>query len=204
MAAAPNRLPGLKVTAPNRVWVCDITYIHTNEGWLYMAMVKDYFTKEIVGFTTGDRITGELTETALKQAITRYRPARGLICHSDRGIQYCCQTYRDILQRHGFISSMSRKGNPYDNAVAENFFSCLKCEMVHLKTFATRYEASLDVFQYVECFYNRRRRHEALGRISPHEFRLRWQRAQDCVGADHLAEPDRGVKGSSAASLDAV
>jgi transposase InsO family protein len=173
-SVSPNLLKTMTVTKPNQVWVSDISYIQTREGWLYLAIVKDLFTREIVGYATGDRITSSLTESALENAVLRYSPARGLICHSDRGVQYCCVTYRALLQRYGFVSSMSRKGNPYDNAVAENFFSCIKCEMIYLNTFETRRDAVLAVFQYIDGFYNRRRRHEALGRVSPHEFRRRW------------------------------
>ena len=176
-SVSPDLTKTVMVSKPNQVWVSDISYIQTGEGWLYLAIVKDLFTREIVGYATGDRITSGLMESALKNAVLRYRPARGLICHSDRGVQYCCVTYRELLQRHGFVSSMSRKGNPYDNAVAENFFSCIKCEMVYLSTFETRRDAALAVFQYIDGFYNRRRRHESLGRISPHEFRRRWEAA---------------------------
>lgn len=172
---APNLAKGLTVTAPNQVWVSDITYIATDEGWLYLATVKDRFTREIVGFSTGERITGELAREALCRAIARYHPNPGLIHHSDRGVQYCSEEYQKLLAEHHIIPSMSRKGNPYDNAVAENFFSCLKCEMAYLTRFLTRREAALEVFRYIEGFYNRRRRHSALGRISPSQFRQNWQ-----------------------------
>jgi len=198
---SPNRLPGLELTRPDQVWVGDITYIPTDEGWLYTAIVKDLFTREIVGHATGDRITGELAETALKRALARYRPfrpkgafqPRELIFHSDRGIQYCSHSYQKLLLQNNIVSSMSRKGNPYDNATAENFFSCLKCEMVYLNVFATRREASLAVFRYIEGFYNKRRRHESLGRIPPCEYRRRWGLAQARVGAESATDTARGV-----------
>jgi putative transposase len=203
LAVSPNRLPGLGVNAPNQAWVSDISYIATGEGWLYLAIVKDLFTREIVGYATRDRITSELTQKALNNAVSLHRPSPGLVCHSDRGVQYCCEDYRKLLVTHGFLSSMSRKGNPYDNAMAENFFSCIKCEMVYLNSFATRRDAALAVFSYIEGFYNRRRRHEALGRISPYEFRRRWHRERgrvvDCPGASSAP----GVKGKSVAALDA-
>lgn len=197
-AVAPNITKGLDVIRPNQVWVSDITYIATGEGWLYLATVKDRFTREIVGYATGDRITSELAHNALVKAIQRYRPTAGLIHHSDRGVQYCCHEYQVLLKKHGIIPSMSRKGNPYDNAVAENFFSCLKCEMVYLQTFKTRYEAALAVFRYIEGFYNRRRRHQALGRIAPAQFRQNWERAHGLVGADAAAGMAHGVKVSAA------
>lgn len=200
-AVAPNLVKGLDVIRPDQAWVSDITYIGTGEGWLYLATVKDRFTREIVGYATGDRITSELAQSALNQAIQRYRPTVGLIHHSDRGVQYCCREYQELLQKHGILPSMSRKGNPYDNAVAENFFSCLKCEMVYLQSFKTRREAALAVFRYIEGFYNRRRRHEALGRIAPAEFRKRWEAANGPVGAKHDAGLSHGVKVSTA--LDA-
>jgi len=181
-SVAPNLLKGLKVERPNQVWVSDITYIPTDEGWLYLAIVKDLFTKEIVGHSCSTRIDSELTINALKQAIRRCRPQKGLIHHSDRGIQYCSKDYSKLLTEHGITPSMSRKGNPYDNAAAENFFSCIKCEMIHLSRFATHKDAILAVFRYIEGFYNRRRRHEALGRISPSVFRTRWERAHGSVG----------------------
>jgi transposase InsO family protein len=201
---APNLLKSVSIAKPNQVWVSDISYIRTDEGWLYLATVKDLFTREVVGYSTGDRIVSGLVEDALKHAVMRYRPEHGLICHSDRGVQYCCESYRSLLDKHGFISSMSRKGNPYDNAIAENFFSCLKCEMVYLNSFTCRHDAALAVFRYIEGFYNRRRRHTALGRISPYEFRRRWEGAQGCVGDTLPADTSCSVKGVSVASLDAV
>jgi transposase InsO family protein len=182
-SASPDLLKSTAVSGPNQVWVSDVTYILTGEGWLYLAIVKDLFTREVTGYATGDRITSGLTESALITAVMRRHPPRGLICHSDRGVQYCCASYLELLKRHGFVSSMSRKGNPYDNAVAENFFSCIKCEMVYLNTFETRRDASLAVFRYIDGFYNRRRRHESLGRISPYEFRRRWEAEADEVGS---------------------
>lgn len=191
---APNLLREVRVQTPNQVWASDITYIPTDQGWLYLATVKDLFTREIVGFATGERITSELAQTALKQAIAKYRPASGLIHHSDRGIQYCCYEYQALLKRHSFFPSMSRKGNPYDNAVAENFFSCLKCEMVFLHRFKTRHEASLAIFRYIAGFYNNRRRHSALGRIPPTEFRRRWLLAHGPLGVVSSATLAHGVK----------
>jgi putative transposase len=173
---------------PNKIWVSDISYIATDEGWLYLAIIKDLCTKEVVGWATGERITRELTKEALLNAIRRYKPPAGLTHHSDRGVQYCCHEYQDLLKQHSMLSSMSRKGNPYDNAVAENFFSCLKCEMVYLKRFNTRDQAALEVFRYIEGFYNRRRRHSALGRISPQQYRKNWEAAHGLVGGKKLKQ----------------
>ena len=198
---APNLLREVRVHAPNQVWVSDITYVATDQGWLYLATVKDLFTREIVGFATSERITSELAQAALCQAVTRYRPMPGLIHHSDRGVQYCCREYQALLKKHGILPSMSRKGNPYDNAVAENFFSCLKCEMVFLHHFKTRHEAALAIFRYIVGFYNKRRRHSALGRIPPAEFRRRWAMAHAPLGAAKPAALAHGVKVSAA--LDA-
>jgi len=175
------------IVRPNQVWVSDITYISTEEGWLYLAIVKDRYTREIVGYSSSDRIDSELTMNALKNAIHKYRPGKGLIHHSDRGMQYCSKEFQLLLGKHSITPSMSRKGNPYDNAVAENFFSCIKCEMVYLNRFATRQEAMQAVFCYIDGFYNRRRRHEALGRISPSEFRSRWERAHGSVGSKYAS-----------------
>jgi putative transposase len=202
---APNLVKNTKVKAPNQVWVGDITYIQTDEGWLYLAIVKDRFTREIVGYATGERITSELAQEALRQAITRYKPAPGLIFHSDRGVQYACTAYTDLLKQHNITASMSRKGNPYDNAVAENFFSCIKCEMVYLNHFKTRREAQLAIFRYIEGFYNRRRRHAALDRISPHKYRRQWaggqgQAVHACASSP--ATTESGVKEKSVAHLD--
>lgn len=197
---APNLLRGLKITAPNQVWVVDITYIPTDEGWLYLATVKDRFTREIVGYSTGERITSELAQRALLDAIRRYKPPQGLIHHSDRGVQYCCDTYRQLLQNYGIRCSMSRKGNPYDNAVAENFFSCLKCEMVYLQRFATRKDADLAIFRYIDGFYNPRRRHSALGRISPAQFRKNWEATQKISQSEQHTAPTGGMASSAGSS----
>ena len=168
---APNLIGRkFKATKPNQAWVSDITYIPTGEGWLYLAIVKDLFSKKVVGYAYSDRINTQLCLEALNMAIRRQKPKRGLIFHSDRGTQYASGAFRSILHQHGFNQSMSRKGDPYDNAVAENFFSCLKCECVHLSHFATRNEAKIAVFHYVEAFYNRIRPHSGIGWLAPNTF----------------------------------
>ncbi len=158
------------VDRPNAVWVSDISYIRTDEGWLYFAGVLDLYSRKVVGWSMGERITGQLTRDALSQAIRRRCPGSGLLHHSDRGRQYASGKYRKLLSVHGMISSMSRKGNCYDNAVMESFFGTLKTELIYFERFATRREAKAKIFEYVEMFYNRRRRHSSLGYKSPAEF----------------------------------
>ena len=161
---APNLLKrNFFFEQPNQAWVGDITYIPTGEGWLYLAIVKDLCTRKIVGYSFSSRIDTALTLEALDMAVRRSNPPMGLIFHSDRGVQYAAHTFRDRLQSYGIRQSMSRKGDPYDNAVAENFFSCLKCELIHLKQYPTRASARIDVFAYLEAFYNSVRPHSALG-----------------------------------------
>lgn len=155
---------------PNQAWVGDITYIPTGEGWLYLAIVKDLCLKKIVGYAFSSRIDTRLTLDALDMAVRRQKPDKGLIFHSDRGVQYAAKAYRERLAAYGIRQSMSRKGDPYDNAVAENFFSCLKCERVHLKQYQTRHAAQTDLFAYIKAFYNSIRPHSALGWLSPSQF----------------------------------
>ncbi len=155
---------------PDQAWVGDITYIPTGEGWLYLAIVKDLCTRKIVGYAFSDRIDTQLTLAALDMAYRRRGPGKGLIFHSDRGVQYAARAYRERLEAYGIRQSMSRRGDPYDNAVAENFFSCLKCELTHLKQYPTRAAAQNDVFVYLEAFYNTVRPHSALGWMSPALF----------------------------------
>jgi len=156
-----------KATKPNEIWVSDISYIDTSEGFLYLAIVKDLFNKEIVGWYADRTMTRELVIKALNIAIMRHRPPEGLIHHSDRGVQYCSNDYQELLKKHKFICSMSRKGNCYDNACAETFFSTIKTELIYQERFQTREEARRAIFDYIEVFYNRKRKHAALGYISP-------------------------------------
>ena len=168
---APNLLMrNFTFERPDQAGVGDITYIPTGEGWLYLAIVKDLCTRKIVGYAFSDRIDTQLTLAALDMAYRRRRPGKGLIFHSDRGVQYAAKAYRERLEACGIQQSMSRRGDPYGNAVAESFFSCLKCELIHLKQYATRAAAQNDVFTYLETFYNTVRPHSALGWISPAHF----------------------------------
>jgi transposase InsO family protein len=159
-----------RATKPGQVWVSDITYIPTGEGWLYCVIIKDLLTKKVMGYATDSRIDTKLCLDALNMAISRQKPRAGLIFHSDRGVQYTSTTFRNTLNYYGFKQSMSRKGDVYDNAVAENFFSCLKCECIHLQHFVTRAAAKLAVFSYIEAFYNRIRPHSGIGWLSPSAF----------------------------------
>jgi transposase InsO family protein len=160
------------VTAPNRVWVSDITYLPTWEGWLYLATVQDLFSRKIVGWSMQPRMTRQLVIDALEMAVDRRRPERGLLCHSDRGSQYASDDYQAVLARHGIVCSMSRKGDCWDNAVMESFYSTLKTELIYHGVFRTRDEARRAVCEYIEMFYNRIRRHSTLGYLSPAEFEL--------------------------------
>jgi putative transposase len=172
LPVAPNLLnQDFDVETPNTVWVSDITYNWTDEGWLYTAIIKDLCTKEIVGYAMDKRMTKELVIKALLMALRKAKPGPGLIFHSDRGSQYCSKAFRALLEENQLRQSMSRKGNPYDNAPAENFFSCLKCECTNFLHFRTRRDAKQAIFEYIEIYYNRQRRHAALGWISPVKYK---------------------------------
>ena len=163
-----------KVEVPNKVWVSDITYIPTDEGWLYLAGHKDLFNGGIVGYAMGKRLTKHLVEESLIRGIMAKRPAKGLIHHSDRGSQYCSGEYREILNRYGFIASMSRQGNCYDNAPMESFWGTLKQELTHHRRYKTRQEAIQDITEYIEIFYNRQRRQARLGYLSPAVYEQKY------------------------------
>lgn len=159
-------------SGPNRAWVSDITYIPTREGWLYLVCVLDLYSRKVVGWSMSSRMTKELVLSALEMAVKRRCPdgEQSLLHHSDRGSQYCSAAFQAALLRSGIRCSMSRKGNCYDNAVMESFFATLKKELVHQSDYATRQEARQSLFEYVEVFYNRRRRHSALGYVSPDQY----------------------------------
>ena len=158
------------VNKPDTVWVGDITYIRTDEGWLYLAIVKDLCSKKIVGYSFSDHINMQLTCNALRMAVNRRKPNYGLLFHSDRGIQYAGSNYRRLLAHYNIQQSMSRRGNPYDNAVAENFFNCLKCEFTYFQHFRTRKQAQSAIFRYIETYYNAVRPHSGIGWKSPNDF----------------------------------
>jgi putative transposase len=171
---APNLLDRqFQTDAPNQVWVADITYIRTLEGWLYLAAVMDLFSRKIVGWAMSERMTSDLAITALKMAIKRRKPHKGLMHHSDRGVQYASNPYRKVLKKNGIICSMSRKGNCWDNAPMESFFHSLKVEWLNDQTFLTRAAARQASFTFIEVWYNRQRLHSTLGYQSPETFERR-------------------------------
>lgn len=168
---APNLLKQeFTADAPNKTWTGDITYIWTRQGWMYLAVVLDLFNREIAGWSMRKRITKDIVTEALTMATQRKRPQKGLVFHSDRGSQYASHEFRKILEKNHFIQSMSGKGNCYDNAVTESFFHTLKTELVYFEKYRTRLQARQSIFEYIEIFYNRIRRHSSLGYVSPVDF----------------------------------
>jgi putative transposase len=169
--------------APNRRWGADITYLATDEGWLYLAVVIDFFNREIVGWSLKEQLAADLVIDALTMAWFRRRPQPGLIHHSDRGSQYASHAFQAKLAEYGMRCSMSRKGDCWDNAPTESFFNSLKNERIHGSRYRTRADARADAFQYIECFYNRVRRHSSLGKTSPERFLQQWLANQEKYAA---------------------
>lgn len=171
LPVAPNRL-GREFGAdlPDRKWCCDITYVPTAEGFLYLAAVIDLCSRRIVGWSMADHLRAELCADALAMAVRARRPGAGLLHHSDRGVQYASVDYRRLLQSHDIVVSMSRLGDCYDNAAMESFWGTLKTELVHHEEYKTKDEAKASIFRYIQCWYNRRRRHSAIGYKSPEQF----------------------------------
>jgi putative transposase len=159
-----------EATGPNEKWVSDITYVWTDEGWLYLAAVEDLYSRKIVGWSLGERMTSELVSGAMRMAIGRRLPSVDLVSHSDRGSQYASGSYQELLKAHGITCSMSGRGDCWDNAPMESFFATFKKELVHQRRFATRAEAREVVFEYIEVYYNGERRHSSLGYVSPQTF----------------------------------
>lgn len=157
---------------PNQVWVGDITYLGTDEGWLYLAVVLDLYSRKVVGWSMSERMTATLACDALRMALFRRGMPRGVIMHTDRGSQYCSREHRDLLDQHGLIASMSAKGDCYDNAAMESWNGSLKVEAIHGERFATRDVVRTHVFDYIEVYYNRQRLHSTLGYLSPDGFEL--------------------------------
>ena len=171
LPVAPNLLDRqFTATAPNQVWLADITYIPTGEGWLYLAVVLDLFARRVVGWAMSETMPQELTIAALHMAITSRRSGPGLVHHSDRGSQYAAHAYRRLLDKHGMLCSMSRKGDCWDNAPMESFFGSMKTELGDDIVFETRQDAKRTIFSFIETFYNRRRLHSAIGYRSPVEM----------------------------------
>jgi putative transposase len=157
---------------PNQAWVGDITYVWTNEGWLYLAVVIDLYSRKVVGWSMSSRMKADLVCDALTMAIWQRNPPKGLIVHSDQGVQYASDKYRKLLNRYKLIGSMSKKGCCWDNAVAESFFGSLKQERVHWNNYVTRYEAQQDILNYITMWYNNARLHSYLGYYSPNDFEM--------------------------------
>lgn len=179
LAVADNLLrQSFEATAPGQIWVTDITYIPTDEGWLYLAGHKDLYTREIVGYAMGPRITKSLVTKSLLQAVSMKRPEKGLIHHSDRGSQYCAHDYRKLVCQFRMRCSMSGKGNCYDNAPMESFWGTLKTELVFHSHFRTRREAIKLITEYIEVFYNRQRKQKKLGYLSPVAFERQYYEQQ--------------------------
>jgi transposase InsO family protein len=171
---APNLLDRqFTVSAANQVWVSDITYIWTEEGWLFLASTMDLYSRKIVGWAMSESMPASLVVNALQMAIDTRSPSAGLLHHSDRGVQYAAHAFQDLLECHGITCSMSRKGNCYDNAVKESFFHTLKTELCDRQHYRTRAQARASVFEFIEVFYNRTRLHSTLGYCSPAEFEAR-------------------------------
>jgi len=186
---APNRLARqFEPTERHRAWTMDITYIGTDEGWLYLAVVEDLFSRKIVGWATSERIDSELVVSALNMALEQERPQVGLLAHSDRGVQYASDRFQAQLARHGIVCSMSRKANCWDNAPTESFFATLKKELVHHEQYATRDAARRSLFEYIEVFYNRQRIHSARDYQTP-----------DAVDRGRSREEGRGAGPAAAA-----
>jgi transposase InsO family protein len=170
---APNRLAEApKATTPNQLWVADITYVQTQEGWLYLAGILDLYSRKIVGWAMSEHIDTLLVLKALDMALLHRQPPPHLLLHSDRGVQYASADYRRALGQAGLVASMSRKGNCYDNASMESFWSTLKLELIYRRDFVSHRQARSEIFDYIECFYNRQRSHSALGYHSPVDFEL--------------------------------
>ena len=172
IVAANQLKQNFTVDRPDRVWVTDITYIRTHEGWLYLAVVIDLYSRKVVGWSMASRMQTSLALTALLMAVWRRKPTSKVIIHSDQGSQFTSHEWQEFLAAHNLEASMSRRGNCYDNAVAESFFHLLKTERIRRKTYKTRKEARQDVFDYIELFYNPKRRHANNGMLSPTQFEM--------------------------------
>jgi transposase InsO family protein len=158
------------VKQPNRLWTSDITYVRTQEGWLYLAVFLDAYSRRIVGWSMNHRLSDQLILNAFKQAWLHRQPLPGLIVHSDRGSQYCSRCFKELLDTHRYRQSMSSTGNCYDNAITESFFATLKVELIYDERYRTRNQARRSIFKYIEIFYNRNRIHSSIGGVSPDQF----------------------------------
>ena len=178
--AAPNLLKqDFTADKPNQRWVADFTYVATGEGWLYVAIILDLFSRKIVGLSMEERMTADLVLKALEQAVLHREPQAGLIHHSDKGSQYTSSNFQSLLTFYGLIASMSGTGNCFDNAAAESFFHTLKTEHVYFEHYETRDQAKASIFEYSMIFYNVKRRHSTLGYLSPEMFEKQWYQKQN-------------------------
>ena len=201
--ATTIRVPGVRVAddlldrdfatgAPNRCWVADITYLRTWEGWMYLVAVQDLYSRRIVGWSIADHMRTELVTDALQMALTHRRPDRGLIWHSDQGSQFVSLAFGQKARAAGIAQSMGSRGDCYDNAVAESFFATLKKELIHRRTWPAKAELRLEVFDYIEVFYNRQRRHSTLGQLSPADYETRTlSPSGSALAASRLATPSQ-------------
>lgn len=174
LPVAPNRLArDFTVAGPDQAWVSDLTYLRTGDGWLYLAVIIDLYSRMVVGWALEDSLSHELVLAALDRALARRRPPPGLVFHSDRGVQYACGEFTKVLVAHGCVQSMSRKGDPWDNAVSESFFHVLKSELVYQVIWHGYTDTHQDLFEYIEAYYNRERLHSTLGYLTPAQFEQR-------------------------------
>jgi len=176
LPVAPNLLNrDFTALAPNQKWCGDISYVWTGEGWMYLAVVIDLYSRAVIGWSIQPSMSRQLVCDALTMALWRRRFPRGVLFHSDRGSQYCSNDYQKMLKSFGFICSMSRKGNCWDNAVAESFFHTIKTELIYTERYTTREVAKQSIFQYIEVYYNRIRRHSTIGSIAPEMLENQWR-----------------------------
>jgi putative transposase len=195
---APNVLDrDFTAPEPDCKWAGDITYVRTTEGWLYLAVFLDLFSRQVIGWSMSDSLDATLAQLALAMALLDRQPSGSLIVHSDRGVQYAAGDYRRMLADWSIIPSMSRRGNCYDNAVSESFFATLKKELVHRKRFATRAEAASTIFEYIEVFYNRQRLHSTIGYVPPLEFEQSWRQSRLTAEESATVENPSPIKGFS-------
>jgi putative transposase len=166
----PNHIKGMVIDGVNQVWTADITYIRINNGFVYLAVILDLFSRKVIGYAISKRIDGQLAVDALRMAIMRREPPRGVIHHSDRGVQYLCEDYIKVLEEHGFHASCSAKGNPYDNAWTESFMKTLKYDEVYMREYETYLDVIVNVSHFIEEVYNKKRLHSSLGYLPPEEF----------------------------------
>ncbi len=214
--ATTVRVPGVRVAddlldrdfaaaAPNRCWVADITYLRTWEGWLYLVAVQDLYSRRIVGWSMADHMRTELVTDALQMALAHRRPDRGLIWHSDQGSQFVALAFGQQARAAGIAQSMGSKGDCFDNAVAESFFATIKKELIHRRSWPTKAELRTEVFDYIEVFYNRQRRHSTLGQLSPADYETSTlSRPGSALAASRLASPSQMMSTTSSPATEAA